>query len=268
MQRIGSGSNFVRYALGELAVVALRDGYVDMPVERIQPPDGAVPTRELVANTPLYDGKLRLSVNAFAIIADNHTLLIDTGASDAWDPTMGGLGEALGEAGIDRADIDLVALTHTHRDHVSGLVTPDGKVAFPNAERVLVPRAELDAVRNSRFAAVQDRIVAFDPGEKISDAVTAVAAPGHSPAHTAFEVRSRAGTLLIWGDTVHVPSVQFAEPAIAWGLDGDQGGARASRAALFERAVQPGTFVAGTHLDFPGVGRVQGSEKPFVFRGL
>ncbi|WP_433348983.1 hypothetical protein ACQP25_35355 [Microtetraspora malaysiensis] len=36
MQRIESGHSFARYRLGDLEVIALRDGYIDMPPSRLR----------------------------------------------------------------------------------------------------------------------------------------------------------------------------------------------------------------------------------------
>src|ERR1700742_1927233 len=44
-------------------------------------------------------------------------------------------------AGFDPKAVDMVVISHFHTDHVNGLVTADGKPAFPNAE-VLVPATE------------------------------------------------------------------------------------------------------------------------------
>jgi glyoxylase-like metal-dependent hydrolase (beta-lactamase superfamily II) len=46
------------------------------------------------------------------------------------EPTMGSLLHALDEAGVARENITTIALTHTHIDHASGLVTADGCDAF------------------------------------------------------------------------------------------------------------------------------------------
>ena len=37
-------------------------------------------------------------------------------------------------AGIDPKAIDIVVISHLHPDHINGVKTADGKVAFPNAE--------------------------------------------------------------------------------------------------------------------------------------
>jgi glyoxylase-like metal-dependent hydrolase (beta-lactamase superfamily II) len=51
---------------------------------------------------------------------------------------VGQLPANLDTAGIDPKSIDTVIISHMHLDHVSGLRTAEGGLAFPNAE-VLVP---------------------------------------------------------------------------------------------------------------------------------
>ena len=65
-----------------------------------------------------------------------------------------------------------------------------------------------------------------------------------------------AETLLIWGDIIHVPSIQFENPELSWELDTDQSQARSTRQRMLRLAAQPDLFVAGAHLDFSGVGTV------------
>ena len=131
MKRIESGPNFARYAIGALTIVALRDGYVDMPPSRLRQEDNRPFEANMPAQVALVDGRLRLSVNAFLVVDQGQYTLIDTGAANAWEPTMGLLLGALDEARVARADIQTVAFTHTHTDHVGGLVAADGSDAFP-----------------------------------------------------------------------------------------------------------------------------------------
>ena len=182
---------------------------------------------------------------------------------------MGLLLEALDEAGVARGDIGTVALTHTHEDHVNGLVAAGGSDAFPNLERLFVPEAELGLFdREERLARFRERRLPLTDGFRLSPAITSVAAVGHEVGHTAFEVASAGETLLIWGDVVHVPSIQFDRPEVAWELDADQEQARSTRRAMLERAARPGVHVAGAHLDFPGVGTVSTSGGGFRFTPL
>ncbi|TGS56596.1 MBL fold metallo-hydrolase, partial [Mesorhizobium sp. M3A.F.Ca.ET.201.01.1.1] len=78
-----------------MTVASLRDGYVDMPVRRLRQPGDKRFGDDLPSQVPLFDGALRLSVNAFAIEEGEAITLIDTGCSNAWHPTMGFLPQAL-----------------------------------------------------------------------------------------------------------------------------------------------------------------------------
>ncbi|WP_343713798.1 MBL fold metallo-hydrolase [Inquilinus sp.] len=269
LKQTASGTNFVRYELGDLTVIALRDGHVDMPPGRLRQPGDRPFGADLPAQVTLVGGNLRLSVNAFLVIDHGEHVLIDTGAANAWLPTMGLLPDALAEAGVARESIGTVAVTHTHADHVHGLVAADGSDAFPNLRRLLVPQEEVvmfdEYERLSRFRRVR---LPFADGFKVSDSITTVAAHGHEAGHTAFEVSGGGGTLLIWGDLVHVPSIQFDRPELTWEFDADQDRARSTRQRMLERVARPGVSVAGAHLDFPGVGLVERAGQAYRFLPL
>ena len=269
MKKLDSGTNYARCAIGEVGVIALRDGYVDMPPSRLRQAGDRPFGANLPEQVTLVDGKLRLSVNAFLVIDGEHRILIDAGAANAWESTMGSLLEALEEAGIARGDVTTVAFTHTHLDHINGIVAADGSDAFPNLDRLLVPRAEVPLFdgepRLARFRALRSPL---EPGFKLSPNVTAVQAHGHEVGHTAFEVSNAGETLLIWGDIVHVPSIQFSRPELTWEYDDNQTAARSTRERLMRRVSQPGCFVAGAHLDFPGIGTVVAAETGYRYRPL
>ncbi|NJP92586.1 MBL fold metallo-hydrolase [Nonomuraea sp. FMUSA5-5] len=267
MRLISSGRHHATFAFGELRVTSLRDGYIDMPPTRLRGEDGR-PLAELPAAVPLAGDNLRLSVNAFFVTDGTRSVLIDTGASDAWhDPTMGLIYDALDEAGIDRAQVTDVAITHRHEDHVSGLVMPGGAEAFTELERVWIGAGDA-SVFTGRLAPIRDRVVPVTENVAINDWTTAIPTPGHTPGHTVYDVRSGTGHLLVWGDTVHVPTLQFDQPNVSWELDGDQSQARAARAALLDRLTRPHHFVAGAHLDSPGIARVTPSGQGYALEYL
>ena len=146
MRKVAHGTNFVRYELGNLTVVALRDGYVDMPPSRLRQEGDRPFAADLPSQVKLVGGQLRLSVNAFLVVEEGRHVLIDAGAANAWEPSMGLLLDGLAEAGIAREDIATVAFTHTHVDHVSGLVAADGSDGFPGLQRLLIPEKRGSAV--------------------------------------------------------------------------------------------------------------------------
>ena len=68
------------------------------------------------------------------IVDDGRAAFVDTGPGPAAPKLLA----ALDEAGVDRADVDYLFLTHVHLDHAGGA----GQMmrALPNAKAVLHPR--------------------------------------------------------------------------------------------------------------------------------
>ncbi|MGW1229848.1 MBL fold metallo-hydrolase [Streptomyces sp. NPDC002530] len=268
MRVTSSGRHHTTFAFGDLRVTSLRDGYLDMPPTRLRDEDGSV-LGDVPAAVPLHGGSLRLSVNAFFITDGTRSLLIDAGASDAWhEPTVGLLHDALDEAGIDRSRLTDVALTHRHVDHVGGLIAPDGSEAFAALERVWIGAADA-SVFTGRLAPLRDRVVPVSERTAIHAWAVALPTPGHTPGHTVYAIENgTGGRLLVWGDTMHVPTLQFDRPRVAWEFDTDQPAARAARATLLEQLTRPHHFVAGAHLDSPGIARVAPSGDGYALEYL
>ncbi|MCA2230471.1 hypothetical protein [Nonomuraea aurantiaca] len=138
---------------------------------------------------------------------------------------------------------------------MSGLIAPDGSEAFSELERVWIGAGDT-SVFTGRLEPIRDRVVPVSEKVAINDWITAIPTPGHTPGHTVYDVRSGTAHLLVWGDTVHVPTLQFDQPNVSWELDGNQSQARAARAALLEQLTQPHHVVAGAHLDSSGIARI------------
>ncbi|WP_457649270.1 MBL fold metallo-hydrolase, partial [Profundibacter sp.] len=103
----------------------------------------------------------------------------------------------------------------------------------------------------------------FSGEGEIVSGITAIPLPGHTPGHTGYAIHSGNESLLIWGDIIHLPQMQFAHPE--WGVvfDTDPRQARETRMRLFDRASADGLTVAGMHVDFPGIGYVERSAAGF-----
>ena len=263
------GNLFATFGLGDLRVTALSDGYADMETSRLKGRDGGPVPLAIQSEAGLNGGMLRLQVNAFLIEAPDGNVLIDTGCSNAWRPTTGRIFDALDEAGISRNAIRFVAITHTHVDHINGLVMPNGQWAFPSAEAILVPEHEtLLFAAESRLETVAGLVQPVKNGDMIGKHITVEAAFGHEVGHSAFLVQSGSDRLLVWGDIVHEPLVQFAHPEVTWEFDADQSEARSTRARLLQRTSREQLPVAGAHLAFPGIGYVRASGDVFSYLPL
>jgi glyoxylase-like metal-dependent hydrolase (beta-lactamase superfamily II) len=83
--------------------------------------------------------------NPIVINTGSKLAVVDTGTGETVYNSSKGVGGQfltnLKAAGIDRAAIDTVIISHFHGDHINGLLMADGSLTYPNAE-VLVPSAE------------------------------------------------------------------------------------------------------------------------------
>ena len=161
IKRIVSGANFTRHRLGSVHVTALRDGYVDMPVKRLRQPRNQPFGDDVPSQIPLHGGKLRLSVMpSSSKRTERWPLSIPVPLMLGCRPWVGCLW--LWRRGADADAISIVALTHTHEDHINGLVLPGGGDAFPNLRQLWVPKAEGPLFRKEpRLARFHDRATPF-----------------------------------------------------------------------------------------------------------
>lgn len=254
--------------IGDVVVTAISDGVLEGSLAVLQNITEADASRILTdAFRPL---PRFTAINTFIIRSAGRTALIDTGSGTALGPTVGKLPANLTAAGIDRADIDTVLLTHVHPDHSNGLVDDNERLWFPNAELVLHERemafwhddaamAKVDETARARYfmsarrqlAPYRGRARLIQQGE-VFPAVTAVPLPGHTPGHTGYRIASGKETLLIWGDIVHVPEVQVPRPEVTVAFDIDPAAAAATRRRTFDMVATERVLFAGMHVHFPG----------------
>jgi glyoxylase-like metal-dependent hydrolase (beta-lactamase superfamily II) len=203
-------------------------------------------------------GKSLSATNEFLIKSGGKIILVDTGFG-------GALFGELASLGVKPGDVDLVLLTHTHIDHVSGLAR-DGKALFPKAE-LLLAKAEYDWAKTNpktmeSLKPYESRTRTFDPGTlggagpEAAPGVKAWAAYGHTPGHTVFLVESGGQRLLIIGDLLHVEAVQFPRPDISASYDKDPAEAAKTREAVLAWAAANKAPIAGSHLLYPAMGDV------------
>ncbi len=267
--------------VGAIDVTLLWDGYVDATLEVVRnlPPDAEDLLRRHGGRVPP-----RIAVNTFLVQSAGRTALIDTGSGDTMGPTLGQLPRALAAVGVAPEAIDSVLLTHMHPDHSNGLADAAGQRLFPKAQIVMhedeLPHWFDDAAMarapesqrtryflaaRQQIAPYRDRLKLFRGGE-VFPGVTAMPIPGHTPGHTAYAIASGNESLLVWGDTVHIPELQVPRPETTMVFDTDPAAAAKTRVRVFDMVATDNLPVAGMHLHFPGFARMTKSAGTFVLR--
>ncbi len=266
--------------VGDIVVTALNDGQFDGAFDWLVGVDAAEATKLHEASFRAVPP--RVTVNSFVVHLPDKLVLVDGGCGTAMGPAMGRLAENLAAIGVAPADVDVVLATHLHPDHVGGLVDGEGRAVFPNAELVVheaEPRFWGDEavlanapdenrgfvlLARATMAAYGNRMRQVAGGD-VLPGVSVVPEPGHTPGHSGWLIASGRDSLLIWGDVVHMPGIQFARPQAGIGFDIDGAQAIATRRRIMDMAATDRLLVAGMHLDFPAFGHVARAGEGYAF---
>ena len=263
---------------GELELKGFSDGMLKVSLDLVLGLPRAK-AEELVGGAD--NGSVFIPVNNFLFRRGAATVLIDAGAGNTMQPTLGKLPANLQAEGIDPADISHIVLTHLHPDHANGLVNDAGEAIYPNAE-ILVHEQELDfwmaensgsepegikRVRASNRINLKpycDRVRPMRDGDEMLGC-TALLAPGHSPGHTCWRIAAGRDAFIAWGDLVHFSAIQISHPSAAVKYDLDPDLARRSRLRMFDMIAAEGLAIAGAHVSAPGFGYLKRQGSSYMF---
>lgn len=262
----------LHFRIGALEAIALKDGVIDVANDGktfgVGQPIDAVSALLTAAGEPT--DMLHLSIQPLLVRAGERTLLFDTGAGDVAFARGGHLPAALRAAGVEPSQVTDIFISHAHGDHVGGLLTGDGALAFPNATIHLTDAEwaamQADGTAAALVAAITPKVATFRRGTQLLPGlVTAVAVDGHTPGHSAYEIASGDARLLYIADAAHHSVVSVQRPEWTVQFDVDAPLAEASRRALLQRAADGGLRIYAVHFPFPGLGRVEARDDSFVW---
>lgn len=279
---------FRKAKVGDAEVISLIDGIARRPLgEEFVKNAPLAEVRALLASQGLPTDYIDVPFTPFLAVVGNRRILMDTGLGEFGGATTGKLLEHLRAAGLQPTDIDTVLITHYHGDHINGLRNKAGEYVFPKA-KVMVPAPEhafwmddakmaaapagmkgaFENVRRTFAQMPADMLVRFEPGSEVAPGIRSVAAFGHTPGHTLFELSSRGQTFAYLGDLTNVPALFARNPDWAVTFDMDAEAARKVRRATFERIVASNAMVGGFHFPFPAFGRTVVSGNGYAFQPM
>jgi glyoxylase-like metal-dependent hydrolase (beta-lactamase superfamily II) len=156
---------------------------------------------------------------------------------------------------------------------VAGITDEDSNLLFPNAAymmqkdewafwenrenlRLMHPDfAEFDPLSFDRLPLIKEKVQFFEPEGEVLPGIQAIAAPGHTPGHSAFLILSEGQKLLHISDLVH-DILHFEYPDWYTKVDINPEGTPPSRRKVFSRAVAEDLLVFGCHTPHFGLGHI------------
>jgi glyoxylase-like metal-dependent hydrolase (beta-lactamase superfamily II) len=226
------------------------------------------------------DGKMILSFQAFVLRSRGMTFMIDTCIGndrqrefDVFTNMQTSFLADLATAGFPAEQIDGVLCTHLHFDHVGWNTRKEGDrwvPTFPQA-RYYFGRDEyahwqhlrdtggyhhVDHLHDSVDPIVQAGLADFiDPDFQLTDEVSLIATPGHTPGHVSVLIRSAGQQAIITGDMMHHP-IQLAVPATHGRFDMDAERGAQTRVEFVNRYTDTPTLIIGSHFSDPSAGHI------------
>jgi glyoxylase-like metal-dependent hydrolase (beta-lactamase superfamily II) len=277
-------NNIVR--VGDVEIMMLSDGMLEFDLCNFFP---TIPEERWRGHESdlTEEHKVRFNLGSYLIRADGRTILVDTGLGprpkDTPDVPWGMLLRDFAANGVRPDEVDMVVMTHLHRDHVGwNLTDADGRwvPTFPRA-RYWVSTRDWEAchqpeLQPTRFPNAPTCVwpladlglVEFMDGEhSLTRTLTAMPTPGHTPGHMSILITSGGEQALVLGDVAHNP-VQIQEPDWVSRADIDPDLTRRTRRALIERLEREQMLVAAGHFQAPGFGRIVRLDGRRYWKGL
>ena len=258
--------------VGDRTVLALSDGFLSLEQVRDFIGSPAQPTGAYDALRESH-GEVRLPLGCFLFPGDP-MVLFDAGfgpvdAQGLGVMVGGNLLRQLARHGVAPEDIDVLALSHLHLDHVGWLATAEAEPVFPNAiiyfgrpdwdYFIESGRAELPLAPHIRALllaqAEQDRVRLLDDDRQIAPGVTRLAAPGHTPGHSLYAIHDQGERALLLGDAMYCPQ-QLTNSDWAATSDVDPNLARRTRERYLRDLEAHGGAALGCHFPELRAGRV------------
>ncbi|WP_063043313.1 MBL fold metallo-hydrolase [Nocardia pseudovaccinii] len=217
------------------------------------------------------DGFLVASIGALLIEHGSRAMIIDAGFGPLAVPTPfgrmrgGQLLDSLVAAGKTLADVELIGITHLHLDHIGWLwqsmsattVSPfaDIPVLIGDTEWDRRDLAGADGISPEMLDVFAAQVHTIADGEEIFPGVHALATPGHSLGHLAYDITSPGHRLIVFGDAMQTP-LQISHPELVAAVDDDPTASVATSRRLLDQLSAPDTLGFGLHFADVQFGRV------------
>lgn len=259
--------------VGNVELISISDGFpLRSPLMPF--PDTTIEQWREFPELMVSPDEVRSRYGTTAVRSGGKLIIVDTGLQ----APDGALLEDMSKKGVDREAVDLVVFTHLHPDHVGWNLT-NGRPTFPNA-RYLVPRKDWDYWTQPSVVATAEHITnqvlplkelnimdLMEDDYKITDELTTVSTPGHTPGHVSIVIASQGERGYILGDVAHSPAqAHYTDWSPIFDVEPEV--SRKTRHEVLDMLEAEGILVSAGHFPDPGFGRFMRGESRRVWQGV
>src|SRR3954465_635118 len=250
-------TGFYKYKVGSIEVTAVSDGIWRKPHDPTFIKNASVEeTRAALAKAGLTTEFMPIPLTVIVLKIGDRYVMVDSGSGvGQWQANATNLPANMKAAGIDRSQISTVLVSHFHPDHVWGLMEKGTNApVFPNAELVVnaaeynwwTESGRVEKLAEGRRAAgkrIADNFPDWknwklvDNNAEVAPGVRLIAAPGHTPGHSAYVVASGGEQLMVSADTMYVPALLAPHPDWQGAYDQDGPMAVTTRRKLVDQVI-------------------------------
>ena len=262
--------------VGNVEIVLLTDVDCVMPVplDAVFPNAPAQAWDEYKQRYPAAfspEGLWKAHIGSLLLRSGGRTVMVDTGVGPEPVAMLGGvfgtLPDDIAARGINLDEVTTVVLTHLHFDHVGWNVLhgqplcPRARYVMGQADWEFFSRPEVQQNfppyfdRTLGTLKTLDRVDLVSGETVVTEEITLLPTPGHTPGHLAVLVASAGEKALITGDMVVHPA-HVSEPHWMFGFDADAEQAVATRRQMLDRLEAEGIKLIGCHFPSPGYGSI------------
>ena len=126
-------------------------------------------------------------------------------------------------------------------------------------------RKPSSSFKNARrvFGDIASKVQRFDAGKEVESGIVSIAAPGHTPGHTAYAINSGNQSMLYLADTTNNPWLFVRNPQWQAAFDMDGAMAVETRKKMLDRAASDKMRAHGYHWPFPASGYITKTAKGY-----
>lgn len=286
--------NSLKWKIGDVEIIQIVELEAGKLIQSIIPQASTQNIKKILWLVPHFadqDGNLKALVQSFLIKSNGKNILIDTcngnnkkrPLTPDWANLQTSFLETLRSTGITEENIDIVACTHMHFDHVgwnTKLVGGKWVPTFPNAT-YLFAKEEYNYWVQKPKKEVEDDHLGFgdsvspilkaglgklvDEHYSIDETIRFIPSPGHTPHHISIWIESLGKKALISGDFLHHPC-QVANPDWSTIVDTFPDRSIETRKKLLSQLADTDVLLLGSHFANPISGYIMKSNNNYMFK--